>query len=130
MPGNGDLRRARPLEAVTGHGDGSARRRETGLPRLQHQELHGRDICYGLGQRYHRDIVFKRISVPSSCRRKARVTDETGYSNAGTRDGAERYGWGVFAAKQCAAVRMVRESINEPVHTDPDPENRLTTWGN
>jgi hypothetical protein len=37
---------------------------------------------------------------------------------------------GVFAAKQCAAVRMVRESINEPVHTDPDPENRLTTWGN
>jgi hypothetical protein len=34
---------------------------------------------------------------------------------------------GVFAAKQCAAVRIVRESISEPVHPEPEPENRLTT---
>src|SRR5262245_61767706 len=33
-----------------------------------------------------------------------------------------------FGAKQCAAVRIVRELISEPVQTEP-PLNRLTTLG-
>jgi hypothetical protein len=33
----------------------------------------------------------------------------------------------LFGEKQCAAVRIVRELISEPVHPEPDPENRLTT---
>src|SRR5262245_52751177 len=39
-----------------------------------------------------------------------------------------------FGAKQCAAVRIVRELISEPVHTEPTGPplslNRLTTLGN
>lgn len=36
----------------------------------------------------------------------------------------------LFREKQWAAVRIVRELISEPVHPEPDPENRLTTYGN
>src|SRR5262249_46993498 len=42
-----------------------------------------------------------------------------------------------FGTKQCAAVRIVRELIREPVQNEPNPvaenslaENRLTTLGN
>jgi hypothetical protein len=34
-----------------------------------------------------------------------------------------------FGTKQCAAVRIVRELISEPVQNEP-PLNRLTTLGN
>src|SRR5215510_10442178 len=44
----------------------------------------------------------------------------------------------IDGSKQCAAVRIVRELISEPVQDEPDPlvsentlaENRLTTLGN
>src|SRR5262245_24207983 len=45
--------------------------------------------------------------------------------------------FGTFGTKQCAAVRIVRELIREPVQNEPNPatenrlaENKLTTLGN
>ena len=35
----------------------------------------------------------------------------------------------LFGTKQCAAVRIVRELISDPVQNEP-PLNRLTTLGN
>ena len=54
-------------------------------------------------------------------RHEVRVPDETGDANAGTGDGANDMDGipNAFGRKQCAAVRIVRELISEPVHCEP-----------